>query len=126
MCIGPSTWRLIMSTEATMRAFARFHNENPDFFEEILRLARQAKAQGKSRISMRLIFEVIRFRRTLAIQGDGEFVVNNSFTAPFARMVRAQDPELGKLFEIREQRSRSDGNMIQIEDEYNDLYGNMA
>jgi hypothetical protein len=106
-------------------AFVVFHVTNPDFLEEILKIARHAKARGKTRISMRLIFEVIRFRRTLAIQGPGEYLVNNSFTSYYARLVKQQDPELGQLFETREAKTKV-GGMIQEADDYNDLYSNMA
>ena len=103
-------------------AFVVFHTLNPDFLQEILRIARHAKARGKTRISMRLIFEVFRFKRTLAIVGAGEYTVNNSFTPFYSRLVKQQDPELGQLFEIREARTKLGANMIQEASYEDDLF----
>lgn len=88
-------------------SFTRFYMQNPDLYEEILRIARLAKANGKKRLSMRGVFEFIRFDRSLKIQGAGQYELNNSYTPLYARLVREQEPDLADLFETRGSRAPS-------------------
>jgi hypothetical protein len=92
--------------------FQEFHKSNPDIYAEIVRIARRAKQNGKSKLSMRGVWEFIRFERTLRIVGDGIYELNNNFTPHYARLVREQEPDLASLFEIRVRSGGGGRNMI--------------
>jgi hypothetical protein len=81
--------------------FRAFHAANPDVYTELVRLARKAKAKGKTRLSMRMLWEALRYNLTLAIEGDGEYRLNNNHVARYARLVVEQEPDLAGLFELR-------------------------
>jgi hypothetical protein len=82
-------------------AFAAFHRENPDVYDELVRLARTAKERGRSRMSMRMLWEVLRYQRTLQIKGDGEYRLNNNYTSRYARLIMDREPDLEGMFELR-------------------------
>lgn len=82
--------------------FAAFHAANPHVFDELLRLARQARDQGATKIGMKMLWEVMRWNRRsyLATRGD-EFKLNNTYTAYYSRLLAHVDPSLEGLFETR-------------------------
>jgi len=87
--------------------FQKFHQQNPDFYQELISLAKKARDSGKTRVSMRMLFEVIRYRRTLLIKGAGEYEINNSYTPYYSRLIKQQEPDLAHLFETRGSRPPS-------------------
>lgn len=89
------------SPEATIaEAFARFHAENPHVYDELVRLARRAKRAGSSRIGIKMLFEVLRWRHTLRTGGD-DFKLNNNYHSYYARIIMDRCPDLGDIFELR-------------------------
>lgn len=80
--------------------FYIFHAENPHVYDEIVLLARRAKRTGASKIGMKQLFEVLRWRRMLATKGD-EFKLNNDYTACYARLIMDREADLAGMFETR-------------------------
>jgi hypothetical protein len=79
----------------------RFLNENPAAIDALVEIAREIKAAGHDRVSMKLVFEVARFR-FLIRQAPGEtFALNNSYTSRAARHIAKKHPDLAGLFEMR-------------------------
>lgn len=89
-----------------MRAdWFKFKADHPEVGAELERLAMQLRARGFKRYSLKALFEVLRYHRAIDCR-DGEFKLNNNFTAFYARELMARNPELEGFFELREQTSR--------------------
>lgn len=82
--------------------FREFHATNPEVYQELVVLARQALARGKRKIGIGMLWEVMRWGRWLAITGDDEFKLNNNYRSRYARLIMEQEPDLRGIFEIRE------------------------
>lgn len=93
------------ATPEMVKAFDKFDRENPDVFAAFERLALTAIKKGKTRLSSKLICEVIRWEVFLETSGE-EFKINNNYTAFYARKFMDRHPEHGKCFETR--RSKAD------------------
>jgi hypothetical protein len=80
--------------------FDAFHAANPHVFERLRRAALLAVSCGVERLSVAKLAEDLRADPTVATSGD-EFKVNNSFRAPYARLLMASDARLAGKFETR-------------------------
>ena len=85
------------------RKFERFHQDNPEVYTEIIRVARQLKARGFRQCGMKLIFERLRWLRAVRTRSDDGFKLNNNWTAFYARLIMAANPDLRGFFRLREQ-----------------------
>lgn len=81
--------------------FEEFHRDNPEVYLELLKLARRARREGMERVSIKMLYEVVRWHRLLATT-DREFKLNNNWHASYARKLMAEHVELAGLFETRE------------------------
>lgn len=89
------------SPESTIReAFLRFHAENPQVYDELVRLAKRGKRAGVTRIGIKMLFEVLRWRHALATGGD-DFKLNNNYHSYYARLIMRQESDLFGIFELR-------------------------
>jgi len=53
-------------TKITIDAqFEEFHRNNPEVYEELVRLARQMKARGHKQIGIKMLWEVLRWERAM-------------------------------------------------------------
>lgn len=81
--------------------FASFHERNPQVFRAIVEVTRQKKRMGKTYVSMRGIFELLRETHSLQVRGD-RYRLNNDYTSFYSRLIADVHPELGVLFRRRE------------------------
>ncbi len=80
--------------------FAVFHAENPAVYDELVRLARKARAAGHARYSAKALAELVRWHRTVETRGE-PFKLNNSYVSRYARLIEATEPDLADFFETR-------------------------
>ena len=81
--------------------FAQFHKMNPHVYAELRKLALFYVGRGRKRLSIKLLFEILR-SRFVETTGGGRFRLNNSYSAYYARLLMEQEPELDGVFDIRE------------------------
>jgi len=81
--------------------FAQFHEANLHVYDELARLSFRMLHSGRKRYSIRGLFEVLRWNRSLATQ-TGDWKLNNSLSAHYARKLMRDYPELDGFFELRE------------------------
>lgn len=89
--------------------FLRFHLAHPEIYAELLRLSRRAKASGRRRLGIRMLWEVMRWNLTVVTGrrsgrralGDDEFALNDHWPPFYARLLMSAHPELDGLFELR-------------------------
>ena len=82
---------------------ARFVRERPDCIRLLVRLARQKKAEGERRLSMKGLWEEARpkVRRKGKVPGKRTWALNNSLTSRVARIIAANYSDLRTAFEFR-------------------------
>lgn len=87
-------------TQTTYERFLMFHAQNPHVLDRLIDLAYAQYEAGQKRLSINMLFEVLRYEQSLQTTGDA-FKLNNSFRSYYARLIQAVDPGLGKHFETR-------------------------
>ena len=85
--------------------FWDFHEENPEVFAELCKLALRAKRRGLPHYSMKGLFELVRWHVAMRTRGQEPFKLNNDFTSRYARLLMDAEPELKGFFETRRIRS---------------------
>lgn len=98
-----------MTIEAKFRAFDA---ANPHVYQLFKRFAYELLAAGSKRISSKAIIERIRWESRIATTGAGwhvaagkKFLIDNRFTAHYARKFVAEFPKLANRIEMREIRT---------------------
>ena len=95
----------IHEPEATIQQrFEAFDQANPWVRQALTDLAMQAKRDGRTRIGMKHLVEVVRWNYGRRTSGT-EFRFDNRYTSRFARAIVADHPDLADLFELRRLRA---------------------
>ena len=88
--------------------FHAFHCANPHVAQNLMYLAFQLKAAGRSRVGMKLLVEKLRWEYLVKTEHTAtEYTINNDFTSRYARLLM-QDHNLAGLFETRSLRDEKD------------------
>lgn len=86
--------------------FLIFHYKNPQVYDVLVRLARQAVDRGKKRIGMGMLWEIMRWEMWLDTKDDdGGPKFNNSYRSRYARKIMETEPDLADVFETRKLKS---------------------
>ena len=93
------------SEESIDRRFQEFHVRNPRVYETLVKLAREAKAEGRHRIGIKMLWEVVRWNLSRDLPYDEPFKLPNDYHSRYARLIMAQEPDLAGIFAVRELRS---------------------
>jgi hypothetical protein len=82
--------------------FWEFHLNNPRVYDQLVSLARQWIAAGNNKLGIKTLFERLRWEWHIAglMDADG-YKLNNNYTAHYARLIMAREPDLDGLFETR-------------------------
>jgi hypothetical protein len=81
--------------------FDAFHADNPHVYDTLVRLAREwLDVTGLPRLGIKMLFERARWEIAIATQAT-DFKLNNDYTAFYARLLMAREPDLAGLFELR-------------------------
>jgi len=85
-------------------AYEEFHRNNPRVFDELVKLAREAREAGATHYGIAALFEVLRWHRLKSgevIPDDDGFKLNNNLRAVYARKIMEQHLELAGFFRTR-------------------------
>lgn len=83
-------------------AFEAFHDANPWVYNSLVHLARELTAAGRTRIGMKMLFEVLRWQWSLRTTDPTvDFKLNNNYTSRYARLIMDHEPDLMGVFETR-------------------------
>jgi hypothetical protein len=86
--------------------FREFHEANPLVYTNLVRLAREAKDKGHNRISIGMLWEVLRWNKLIAVvDATSRYELNDNYRSRMARLIMQQEPDLDGMFEVRELRS---------------------
>ncbi len=83
--------------------FTAFHETNPWVLDSLLTLA-DDYLTNRPRLSVKMLFEVIRWEYDRATFGDA-FRLNNDFHSRYVRLMIARRPDLASSFETRRLRA---------------------
>lgn len=89
--------------EASIQAkFEKFHADHPEVYDELLGLARQMYAAGRKKIGIGMLWEVLRWHRTLrGVEDDTGYKLNNNYRSRYVRLMIEREPEFDGFFELR-------------------------
>lgn len=91
-----------MSKKSIKESFVEFHKANPAVYFALQKLAAQMWERGRRRISIKMLFEVLRWDYYLSTNDpNSDFKLNNNYTAYYARMLMLNHPEWDGLFQIK-------------------------
>jgi len=84
------------------RAFAEFHEQNPEVYLRLVKLARDLRARGHKRLGIGMLFEVIRWMHYMETFDVAGYKLNNNHRSRYSRLIMASELDLGDVFETRE------------------------
>mgnify|MGYP005605361355 FL=1 len=87
--------------------FENFHKENPEVYSELKNLATELIRNGHQYYSMKALFEIIRYHRTISTN-DPQFKLNNNYTSFYARLLMEKENMLKGFFRLRQQNGIDD------------------
>lgn len=87
--------------------FERFHADNPEVYDMLVRLARHARRRRPGRrIGIRMLWERMRWQFNIETdRPSGDYKLNDHYTSRYARLMMQREHDLADAFELRELRS---------------------
>lgn len=85
----------------TTADFLAFHRANPNVYTTLRRLAKDWLRAGKGHCSMTLLYNIVRWRESLLIEGNGLFELNDHYVPFYSRALMHYEPELRGMFALR-------------------------
>ena len=86
--------------------FAAFHKQNPHIYRKLVNLCREVKAARHETYSVKALFERLRWWHHIELKSKEPFLLNNDYTARYARAIMLCEPDLKDFFETRKLRSK--------------------
>ena len=86
------------------KKFWKFHKNNPQVFNQLVTMCKDAQQARRKKIGIGMLFEVLRWNSMLDTSGD-DFKLNNSYRSRYARILEQEHPEFIGLFEKRKIKS---------------------
>jgi len=84
------------------QAFEEFHKANPSVYFALEKLAQQVWNRGRRQISIKMLFEVLRWDYYMQTKDPhSDFKLNNNYTAYYARFLMLNHPEWKDLFKTK-------------------------
>jgi len=80
--------------------FEKFHEAHPEVYVKLVEIARETKARGYKKYSVRTIWEVLRWRIQM-LKFDAKYKLNDHHSPYYSRLIAAQEPDLVGFFEQR-------------------------
>jgi hypothetical protein len=95
----------VVQMTAIEKKFLAYHHQNPEIYDALVKLARQAKRAGKEKIGIKMLWEVMRWNRFLETNDPDRYKLNNNYPSRYARLIMDQEMDLDGLFDVRKLRS---------------------
>lgn len=85
------------------RKFMAFHEANPAVYRELVKLARELRKRGHKRGGIKMLWEVVRWRRMLETTNEHSgFKLCNNYHSRYARLIMDQEEDLVDFFDTKE------------------------
>ena len=93
------------SASRIYKRFEKFHAENPEVYNNLVRLAREFRRKGSNhnrKMGIGMLYEVLRWNFFMNVEaGEEKYQFSNDFRAPYARLIMDQEPDLQDAFNLR-------------------------
>jgi hypothetical protein len=87
---------------STREKFCIFHSANPQVFRELERMARAMLRRGRTKSSVKMCLEVLRWDYYMTHNDpNSDYKINNSYASFYSRLLMDTYPEFEGLFELR-------------------------
>jgi hypothetical protein len=93
--------------EDPLAGFRAFHEANPQVLAALVTIARELVRDGETKFGVKALFERLRWDRRFRTESGEPWKLNNSYTAPYARLMIEAHPKVEPYLETR--RSKFDG-----------------
>lgn len=90
--------------ETIYERFLRYHDENPDVLNQIIKRCEKVRRSGEDSWSISNIVEQLRWHYGIEVQGDHEFAISNDYRAIYARLVMKMFPDRFEGFFVTKER----------------------
>ena len=87
--------------ETLQQRFERFHSENPDVYDALVKLARKVKASGLNHYGIAGLYEVLRYDSAISTNGK-PFKLSDNYKSRYSRLIMSQEPDLEGFFSTKE------------------------
>jgi hypothetical protein len=94
--------QLALLADPIEERFIEFHHANPHVYRALVDMARKWKQSGNTTCSMKMLFEVLRWQAGISTQSADPFLLNNTYTSRYARLIAANERDLAGLFNMRQ------------------------
>lgn len=84
--------------------FQQYRAAHPEVYPALVQYAREAKAAGV-KVGMKAIWERVRWEMRVQRRKDDDYLLNNNFTAHYAREIMRLEEDLAGFFETRKLRA---------------------
>lgn len=84
--------------------FEDFHYKNPQVYLLLCERARELKAKGFARYSIRTLWELLRWHSHMTVKSSDSFTLNNNHVPYYARKIMQDESDLRGFFETRKLR----------------------
>ncbi len=78
--------------------FEKFHAENPHVYVELVAMTRRWLRGGRTRASIAMFFEVMRYNAGISTSGSEGYKLANALRSRYARMIEELNPDLRGVF----------------------------
>ena len=86
------------------KRFERFHADNPNVYDNLVRLAREFRRRGSNhnrKMGIAMIYETLRYQYYMNVDSEDEYKLSNDYRACYARLIMDQEFDLQDAFLIR-------------------------
>ena len=90
-----------MATKEIKQKFQKYHRDNPQVFQEFLKLTREARAAGKQHYSVWNVFNKMRWDSDMKVNNLDEFKISNNYFAFHARLIMEMYPEFAGFYRTK-------------------------
>lgn len=91
----------VVEGETIQQRFESFHAHNPWVCEALEALTADWLSRGRTRIGIKMLFEILRWQYGRSTTGD-EFKLNNNYPSRYVRLLIDRHPEWAGVFQTRE------------------------
>lgn len=95
------------------QGFIKFNAENPHIFKAFEEQALKAIANGRTKISAKLIINWIRWNKVFESTGE-DFKINDAYQSYYARYFIEKHPQHSKVFDRRKLRNEESGPFVKV------------
>lgn len=100
------TYNTLDTTHKNFESWLVFHWKNPHVYDEIVRLAREAKAKGYTKWSIQGVFEIMRWTRSFHTHHPSwGYKLSHGHRSFYSRFVMENEPDLAGFFNLLDKRT---------------------